>query len=393
MTYASNADRDPPVRILLGPGPSNVHPRVSQALSAPIVGHLDPAFLEIMNETVDLLRETFQTSNQLTLPLSGTGSAGMEAAIANAVEPGETVVIGVNGLFGERMCDVAERYGANVVRVESEWGRPLDPDAVRRVLASTPEPKLLAAIHVETSTGVIQPLADLAQAAHDVGALFLVDAVTSLGGCDLRVDEWGIDIAYSGTQKCLGVPPGLAPITLNENAREALHRRSTKVRSWYLDLSMIEDYWGEGRTYHHTAPISMIYALRAGLQLIREEGLETRFARHRRNAASLRAGLQALGLSLVVPEPFQADSLTTVYIPEGADDAAARRSLLDLHGIEIGGGLGPFRGRIWRIGLMGHSSNAQNVLVLLHALGTVLSDQGVELPTAAAVATAAGALH
>ena len=393
MSQVSNPSLEPPIRVLLGPGPSNVHPRVAQALAAPIVGHLDPAFLEMMNETMELLRGVFQTSNQLTLPLSGTGSAGMEAAIANTVEPGDTVVIGVNGLFGERMCEVAERYGAVVVRVEAEWGQPLDVDAVRRTLASAPDPKLLAVVHVETSTGVIQPLPDLAVAAHDAGALFLVDAVTSLGGSDLRVDEWDIDIAYSGTQKCLGVPPGLAPITLNENAQEVLHRRSTKVRSWYLDLSMIKDYWGEGRTYHHTAPISMIYALRAGLQLIHEEGLETRFARHGRNAAALRAGLQALGLRLVVPEPFRANPLTTVYVPEGADDAAIRRSLLNLHGIEIGGGLGPLRGRIWRIGLMGYSSSPQNVLTFLHALGSVLSNQGVELPTDAALAAAAGALR
>ena len=393
MTQVSNVSLEPPVRTLLGPGPSNVHPRVGQALAAPIVGHLDPVFLEVMNETTELLRGVFQTSNQLTLPLSGTGSAGMEAAIANAIEPGDSVVIGVNGLFGERMCDVAERYGAVVTRVEAEWGRPLELDAVQQTLASTSEPKLLAVVHVETSTGVIQPLQDLAAAAHEAGALFLVDAVTSLGGSDLRVDEWDIDIAYSGTQKCLGVPPGLAPITLNENAREVLHRRSTKVRSWYLDLSMIEDYWGEGRTYHHTAPIPMIYALRAGLQLIHEEGLETRFARHARNAAGLRAGLQAMGLRLVVPEPFRADPLTTVHVPEGADDAATRRALLDLHGIEIGGGLGPFRGRVWRIGLMGYSSSPQNVLTLLNALGSVVSDQGVELPTDAAVAAAAGALR
>ncbi len=379
---------NPPVRTLLGPGPSNVHPRVSQAMAAPIVGHLDPTFLEIMDRTMALLRETFQTSNELTIPISGTGSAGMEAAIANLVEPGDTIVVGVNGLFGQRMIDVAERYGATVVTVQAEWNQPLDLGAVRSALATTDSPKVLAVVHIETSTGVIQPLPDLAAAAHDAGALFLVDAVTSLGGSDLRVDEWGIDVCYSGTQKCLGVPPGLAPITLGEAAREMLHRRSTKVRSWYLDLSLIENYWGEGRAYHHTAPISMIYALHEGLQLIHEEGLEVRFSRHRRNSTALRAGLDALGLSLVVPKQFRADPLTTVYIPEGADDAATRRDLLERHGIEIGGGLGPFRGRIWRIGLMGHSSTAANVLFFLSALGDVLGRQGLELPVGQAVARA-----
>ena len=393
MTRATIPGLNPPLRTLLGPGPSNVHPRVSQALAAPVVGHLDPAFLEIMDQTMVLLREVFQTSNEVTLPISGTGSAGMEAAIANLVEPGDTIVVGVNGLFGQRMCDVAERYGANVVTVEAEWGQPLDPDAVRRALQTAATPKVLAVVHVETSTGVIQPLPDLAAAAHENGALFLVDAVTSLSGSDLRVDEWGIDLAYSGTQKCLGVPPGLAPITMNDAAREALHHRSEKVRSWYLDLSMIENYWGEGRTYHHTAPISMIYALHEGLQLIHEEGLEARFARHRQNSAALRAGLEALGLQLVVSEPHRADPLTTVYVPDGADDAAARRDLLQRHGIEIGGGLGPLRGRIWRIGLMGHSSTGENVLLLLNALGDVLSLQGLELPADASVATAARALR
>jgi alanine-glyoxylate transaminase/serine-glyoxylate transaminase/serine-pyruvate transaminase len=362
-------------------------------MAAPVVGHLDPVFLEIMDRTMALLRETFQTSNELTIPISGTGSAGMEAAIASLVEPGDTIVVGANGLFGQRMVDVAERYGANVVTVEAEWGQPLNPGVVREALAKAGSPKLLAVVHVETSTGVIQPLPDLAAAAHDVGALFLVDAVTSLGGSNLSVDEWGIDVCYSGTQKCLGVPPGLAPITLSETARETLHRRSTKVQSWYLDLSMIENYWGEGRAYHHTAPISMIYALHEGLQLIHEEGLEPRFARHRRNSTALRSGLDALGLSLVVPEQFRSDPLTTVYIPGGADDTTTRRDLLERHGIEIGGGLGPFRGRIWRIGLMGHSSSAANVLFFLTALSDVLASQGLELPVDGAVARAATALR
>ncbi len=393
MSQPSDTSFNPPVRTLLGPGPSNVHPRVSQAMAAPVVGHLDPVFLEIMDRTMALLRETFQTSNELTIPISGTGSAGMEAAIASLMEPGDTIVVGVNGLFGQRMVDVAERYGANVVTVEAEWGQPLNPGAVRETLAKAGSPKLLAVVHVETSTGVIQPLPDLAAAAHDVGALFLVDAVTSLGGSNLSVDEWGIDVCYSGTQKCLGVPPGLAPITLSETARETLHRRSTKVQSWYLDLSMIENYWGEGRAYHHTAPISMIYALHEGLRLIHEEGLEPRFARHRRNSTALRSGLDALGLSLVVPEQFRSDPLTTVYIPGGADDTTTRRDLLERHGIEIGGGLGPFRGRIWRIGLMGHSSSAANVLFFLTALSDVLASQGLELPVDGAVARAATALR
>ena len=383
----------PEDRLLLGAGPSNVNTRVLRAMAAPILGHLDPDFLEVMDDVKEMLRLVFQTENNITIPISGTGSAGMEAAIASLMEPGDTIVVGVNGLFGQRMVDVAERYGANVVTVEAEWGQPLNPGAVRETLAKAGSPKLLAVVHVETSTGVIQPLPDLAAAAHDVGALFLVDAVTSLGGSNLSVDEWGIDVCYSGTQKCLGVPPGLAPITLSETARETLHRRSTKVQSWYLDLSMIENYWGEGRAYHHTAPISMIYALHEGLRLIHEEGLEPRFARHRRNSTALRSGLDALGLSLVVPEQFRSDPLTTVYIPGGADDTTTRRDLLERHGIEIGGGLGPFRGRIWRIGLMGHSSSAANVLFFLTALSDVLASQGLELPVDGAVARAATALR
>lgn len=383
---------NPPDRLLLGPGPANVSPRVLRALATPLLGHLDPAFLSIMDDTVYLLRQVFQTSNHVTIPISGTGSAGMEAALCNVVEPGDTVVIGINGYFGERLAEMASRYGARVVRVEAEWGLPLELEKIQKALKAERSVKVVAVVHAETSTGVLQPLDGLANLARSHDALLLVDAVTSLGGIDLRVDDWEIDICYSGTQKCLGAPPGLSPLTFGPRAVEVLRSRKTKVANWYLDLTLLGQYWGGERIYHHTAPISMIYALREALRIVDEEGLQKRFARHRRSARALWAGLEAMGIGLIAPEGYRAYSLTTVRIPEGVDDAALRRTLLEDWGIEIGGGLGPLRGKAWRVGLMGYNSTAKSVLTFLAALESALVQQGLEIAQGAGAAAAQRAL-
>jgi alanine-glyoxylate transaminase/serine-glyoxylate transaminase/serine-pyruvate transaminase len=378
----------PPSRVLLGPGPSNVHPRVLRAMSTPLVGHLDPAFLEIMDETKRLLQFVFQTRNELTIPISGTGSSGMEACLVNLLEPGDEAVVGVNGVFGTRMADIVERCGATVVRVEAPWGRVIDPADIAAALQSCRRPKLVAIVHAETSTGAWQPLEEIGPLVHAAGALFVVDTVTSLGGCPVRVDEWGIDACYSGTQKCLSCPPGLAPITFGARAVEVLHKRKTKVQSWYLDLTMIEKYWGSERVYHHTAPISMNYALHEALQLIEEEGLEARWRRHERNHHALKAGLAAIGLEIASQENHQLWTLNSVRLPDGVDDAGVRTALLDEFSIEIGGGLGPLKGQTWRIGLMGESSTAANLLLLLSALERVLPRCGYSVSPGAALAAA-----
>ena len=358
-------------RTLLGPGPSSVHPRVLQALGYPLVGHLDPQFLELMNNVQEMLRYAFQTENKLTIPVSGTGSASMEAAVCNFVEPGDSVLICVNGYFGERLVDMAGRYGAEVRRIDRTWGEVFTLDEVKAALEEKPA-KIVMMVHAETSTGARQPLEGMSELVRSYGGLLLVDCVTSLGGVPLKIDEWGIDIAYSGTQKCLSVPPGLGPITINARAQEVLNSRKSKVPNWYLDLTMVGKYWGSERTYHHTAPISMNYALYEGLKLVVEEGIEARWARHLANAQLLWAGLESLGLELVVPEAYRLPSLTTVYVPDGVDDAAVRGRLLRDYNIEIAGGLGIFKGKAWRIGLMGYSSQPQNVMMLLGALKEIL---------------------
>jgi len=372
-------DLNPPVRTLLGPGPSNVHPRVLRAMAAPLVGHLDPAFLQVMDETKQLLKFVFQTENNLTIPLSGTGSAGMEASLFNLTEEGDEVLVAVNGYFGERMCQMVPRCGGQVRRIEAPWGQAFDPDQVEDALQEGMV-KLVAMVHAETSTGVLQPLEEISEIAHRYGALLLVDAVTSLGGVELKVDQWDIDACYSGTQKCLSCPPGLSPITFGPRAEEVLLSRRTSVGSWYLDLSLIQRYWGKERTYHHTAPISMNYALREALRLVQEEGLEARFARHRLNQRALVAGLEAMGLELLVPEEYRLPSLTTVRIPAGVEEARVRPRLLKEFNIEIAGGLGDLKGQIWRIGLMGHSSRRENVFLLLSALEYLLCDEGFSVP-------------
>ena len=378
---------NPPIRLLLGPGPSNVDPRVLRAMAAPVIGHLDPEFLKIMDETKQLLQYTFQTDNYLTLPVSGTGSAGMEAALCNVIEPGDKVVVCVKGLFGERMCDMVQRCQGELIRIEAEWGQTIEPQQVGSVLKQA-NIKVVAIVHAETSTGILQPLEDISRLAHQHGALLLVDAVTSLGGCPLKVDDSDLDVVYSGSQKCLSCPPGLAPITFSSRAQEVLDARQTKVQSWYLDMTMIQRYWGAERFYHHTAPISMCYALREALRLVHDEGLEVRWQRHELNHRTLMAGLQAMGLQPFAQEGHRLPSLNAVRVPEGIEDAAVRGRLLQEYGIEIGGGLGKLKGQIWRIGLMGYNSTKRTVLVFLGALEAVLRAEGYPVRSGAALAAA-----
>ncbi|HEY0178701.1 MAG TPA: alanine--glyoxylate aminotransferase family protein [Dokdonella sp.] len=365
---------EPPERLLLGPGPSPVPPRVLAALARPTIGHLDPRFIAMMDEIKELLRYAFRTRNALTLPVSAPGSAGMETAFVNVVEPGDTVVVCRNGVFGARMRENVVRLGATAVVVDDAFGRPVDLDKVESALRAHPGAKALAFVHAETSTGALSDARALCRLAREHGALSIVDAVTSLGGVDVDVDGWGADAIYSGSQKCLSAPPGLAPVSFGERAIAALKARRTPVTSWFLDLGLVMNYWqGEGaRAYHHTAPINMLYALHEALLMLREEGLEAAWARHRENHLRLRRGLEALGLELFVEESARLPQLNAVRVPDGVDEAAVRRRLLDEHGIEIGAGLGELAGRIWRIGLMGAGSTPQNVDRVLGALGESL---------------------
>jgi len=389
MAGIPHLNLNPPQRILMGPGPSNIHPRVQSAMLAPMVGHLDPYFITIMEDTMNLLRTVFRTKNELTFPISGTGSAGMEASFDNFLEPGDVAVIGVNGLFGERMVDNAQRCGAEVVQVAAEWGQIIEPETIEAALKAQKRVKLVAIVHAETSTGVLQPLIEVSKLAKQYGALFLVDTVTSLGGHEVALDDWGIDICYSGTQKCLSCPPGLAPFTANKNAIATLQSRNHKVQSWYLDLSLLSSYWSTGtRFYHHTAHISMIYALHEALAIIVEEGLEARVQRHLRHGSALQAGLEAMGLTLHAQEGYRLSTLTSVRMPPGVDDLRVRQRLLNEYGIEIGGGLGPLKGQVWRIGLMGHSSCPENVLLVLSALEKLLAEEGYSIEPGAGVAAA-----
>ncbi|MSR60060.1 MAG: alanine--glyoxylate aminotransferase family protein [Planctomycetaceae bacterium] len=377
----------PPKRILMGPGPSDTAARVLAALGAPTVGHLDPYFLQVMNETQSMLRQVFRTQNELTLAVSGTGSAGMEACVVNLIEPGDRMVVGVNGVFGGRMADVAGRAGAEVTKIERPFGEVFSPEEVAAVVERV-KPKVVGLVHAETSTGARQPLEEISKIVHEAGALLLADTVTSLGGIPVEVDGWQLDAVYSGTQKCLSCPPGLAPVTFSPRAVAAIDARKTKVASWYLDMTMVRNYWGQDRAYHHTAPINMNYALREALALVLEEGLENRQARHKKNHLALKAGLNALGLTYSVAEPYQLPMLNAVVIPAGIDDVKVRQQLLNEFGIEIGGGLGPMKGKTWRIGLMGETSTSRNVLVLLAALERCLLDQGGKCPPGAGVAAA-----
>jgi alanine-glyoxylate transaminase/serine-glyoxylate transaminase/serine-pyruvate transaminase len=387
---SSVPELNPPPRLLLGPGPSQVHPRVLRAMSAPLVGHLDPYFLQIMEETKGLLRTVFGTENDLTIPISGTGSAGMEACLVNVLEPGDQVVVGVNGVFGTRMAEVAERAGARVARVEAPWGNVIRAEQVEAALKNATSPKLVAVVHAETSTGAWQPLEDIATLAHAHGALMLADCVTSLGGVTVDVDRVGVDLAYSGTQKCLSCPPGLSPVTFGARAVEVLRARKTKVQSWYLDLTLLSQYWGEERVYHHTAPITMNYALREALRIADEEGLPARYERHALHHRALVAGLNALGLSIASEAGHQLPMLNAVTVPDGVHEAGVRGRLLKEHGIEIGPGLGPMKGKVWRIGLMGESARRGSVLSVLSALEDALRAVGRTVAPGAALAAAAG---
>lgn len=366
---------DPPRRTLMGPGPSDVEPSVLRAMAAPTLGHLDPAFLAIMDEVRDMLRAVLRTENELTMPMSGTGSAGMETCLVNLIEPGDAVLIGVNGVFGTRMCEVARRAGAEVTAVEGEWGRALSGEQFAEA-AGGRQYKLVCVVHAETSTGVHQPLAPIKAVADACGALLVCDMVTSVGGHEVSLDEWGVDAMYTGTQKCLSCPPGLSPISFSARAAEVLRARKTPVQSWYLDLSLIASYWGGERAYHHTAPINMLYGLHEALRVVLEEGLQARWDRHARNAAALVAGLEAMGLEMVVPADERLAPLTAVRIPEGVDDGAVRKRLLEQYDLEIGGGLGPMKGVAWRIGLMGAGSSRHNVSLCLEALRGALSAEG-----------------
>ena len=379
---------NPPTRILMGPGPSGAHPRVLQAMTAPILGHLDPEFLRIMDECNDMLRDVMGTANRITLATPGTGTSGMEAAVMNLVEPGDKVVVGICGYFGERIAVMAERAGGAVTRVQAPWGSPTDFAAVESAVRAAGNVKVIAIVHAETSTGVLTPVEPFAKLAREHGALLLVDCVTSLGGVPVTVDAWGADAVYSGTQKCLSAPPGMAPLTMSPRAWDAIKAREVPCNSWYLDLSLLEAYWDERRAYHHTAPISMVYALHEALALVLDEGLETRWARHERNGRALQAGLEAMGLVLHADAGYRLPVLTTVRIPEGVNDAEVRGGLLNRNSIEIGGGLGDLRGKVWRIGLMGESSTPGNVLLVLNALGRALRGQGFAADIRAAVEAA-----
>ena len=364
----------PAERILLGPGPSPVPQRVLRALAAPTLGHLDPQYLAIMDHTCAMLREVFRTKNPLTFPVSGTGMAGMECVAANLLERGDEVIVGVNGVFGTRMVDVMERCGATVHAMTATWGETFALDQLRTMLDAHPKVKLVGLVHAETSTGALQSLDGFADLVHARGALLVVDAVTSLGGHELRVDDWGIDAIYSGTQKCLSCPPGLAPVSFGPRALAVMDARKSKVQSWYLDVSMLRKYYtgggGGGRVYHHTAPINMTYALHEALTIVLEEGLDARIERHTQMHRRLRAGLEAMGLRYIPTHSLH--SLNCIGIPAGADDAGVRRRLLEEYGIEIGAGLGPMAGKAWRIGLMGHGSTVRNVDLVLTALEKIL---------------------
>ncbi len=373
----------PPDRTLMGPGPSDVHPRVLRAMSTPLVGHLDPAFVEIMDETQELLRYAFRTDNEWTIPVSGTGSAAMEAAFANLVSPGDTVLVPDNGYFGDRMASMADRAGGDVRRVGAPWGQPLDPADVERAFDEH-SPDLFAFVHAETSTGVLQPeVPTLTEIAHENDALVIADTVTSLGGVELRVDEWGIDVAYAGPQKCLSCPPGASPLTLNDRAMERVLSREEEPRSWYLDLALLEGYWGDERAYHHTAPVTNVYALREALRLVSEEGIEERWDRHRQVAGELKAGVEEMGLEMNATGECWLPSLNAVRVPENVDDGTVIDHLLTEYDLEIASGLGDLSGEIWRIGCMGHSARKKNVSYLLSALGDALEreDYSVERAT------------
>ena len=378
---------NPPVRTLMGPGPSDVHPRILEALSRPTIGHLDPAFVGMMEEVKTLLQYAFQTENPLTMPVSAPGSAGMETCFANLVEPGDKVIVCQNGVFGGRMKENVERCGGEPVMVQDAWGEAVDPQKVEDALKANPDAKIVAFVHAETSTGAQSDAKTLVELAHKHDCLTIVDAVTSLGGTPIKVDEWGIDAIYSGTQKCLSCTPGLSPVSFSDAALDKVRNRDSKVQSWFLDLNLVMGYWGSGakRAYHHTAPVNALYGLHEALLMLKDEGLENAWVRHHGNHLALKAGLEAMGLTFIVKEDDRLPQLNAVSIPNGVDDAAVRSRLLNEFNLEIGAGLGDLAGKVWRIGLMGHASRAENILLCVAALEAVLSDMGADINTGVAL--------
>ena len=372
MEKSAMSEFNPVPKILMGPGPSNVSYRVYKAMSTPVIGYLDPQLLACMDQISDMLRALFQTKNRLTFALSATGGAGMEASFVNFVEPGDTIIIGVKGFFGERMVDVAARTGVKIIRVDQEWGKAIEPDRMIKALKDHPEAKLCAIVHAETSTGVRQPLEEIGAYCRKTDTLFLVDAVTSLGASEVKVDDWGVDICYSCTQKGISVLPGLSPLTVSPKAQDVLRSRKTPVQSWYFDLALIEKYWGQERVYHHTAPASMFYALGEGLRIVLEEGLEARFRRHEALGDRLKMELERLGFRLFAQEGYRLSMLTSAYLPAGVEDVPTRKRLWDEFGIEVGGGLGKVKGKIWRVGLMGEACRLENIHHLVSALREML---------------------
>ena len=382
----------PPSRILMGPGPSSVHPRVLQAMTAPILGHLDPQFFEVMEDVCDMLRQVYHTDNYMTLPLSSTGTGAMEASCVNLLEPGDTAIVCRNGYFGNRLADIAKRCGAEVFVVDSSWGNPVDIEALGEELSKHPKVKMVGMVHAETSTGSLSPLTRAIELAHEHDALIVVDAVTSLGSHDVRMDDWDIDVCYSASQKCLGAPPGLAPISLGSRAMAVINERKTPVQSFYFNLKDLQAYWSETHAYHHTSPISMTYGLRESLRMMMEEGIDERLKRHARTSAALRAGVEALGLEVLADPQYRLNPLTAVLIPEGVDEAVVRGQLIKDYNIEIGAGLGDLQGKVWRIGLMGESARESNVFAFLSALEMILPDQGYEVAYGSSLSAAQQAL-
>jgi len=385
---------NPPVRRLMGPGPSDVHPRVLAAMGRPTVGHLDPSFIAMMDEIKELLRYAFQTKNDVTIPVSGPGSVGMETCFVNLVEPGDTVIVCLNGAFGGRMIENVERCGGTAVVVENAWGQPIDPQKLEDALKANPGTKAVAFVHAETSTGVQSDGAAICGLAKRHGALVIMDCVTSLGGTPVLVDEWGADAVYSGSQKCLSCMPGLAPLTISERAAEAIRKRNRKVQSWFMDLNLVMGYWGPGsaRVYHHTAPINALYALHESLVMLQEEGIENAWARHAATHGALRAGAEAMGLSFIVDAACRLPQLNAIAVPDGVDEAAVRRALLERYDLEIGAGLGALAGKVWRVGLMGQSATREHVMIFLAAMEEILSEMGAPIATGTALPAARAAL-
>ena len=389
MTESYRDEFEAPNRLLLGAGPCTVHPRVLRAMTQPVVGHLDPVFFQVMDEVCEMLRQVFHTQNYVTMPMSATGTGAMETACVNVLERGDTAIVCRNGYFGVRLADIAERCGANTVMVDSQWGKPADLNALEDALNANPGTKMVGLVHAETSTVALTPLQDAIDLAHRHGALVVADAVTSLGSHDVKMDDWEIDVCYSASQKCLGAPPGLAPISFGERALDVLNKRGSSVESFYFNLQGVAEYWNETqRVYHHTSPITMIYAMRESLRMMMEEGIGERHERHAKVAAALRAGLMAMGLDLATDPDYQLNPITVVNAPEGIDEAAVRSRLLNEFDIEVSGGLGEFRGRVWRIGMMGEGARERSVLAVLSALEVILGDMGYEVAYGASVAAA-----